>query len=126
MTDYCCTPDSGDCCGPGSWCCGKAGKHDHLARAPKPKPAWHDAIAVIAGPRDDRQVYALVNDGVWESSEHVLYSDELTGVTPLIVAEVTDEMVKRGAQASNPAGVRYLRPHEVREVLTAALGLDPA
>lgn len=29
MTDYCCTPDSGDCCGPGSWCCGKAGKHDH-------------------------------------------------------------------------------------------------
>lgn len=27
--DFCCTPDSGDCCGPGSWCCARAGKHSH-------------------------------------------------------------------------------------------------
>ena len=27
--DYCCTPDSGDCCGLGSWCCARAGKHEH-------------------------------------------------------------------------------------------------
>lgn len=27
--DWCCEPDSGDCCGPGSWCCSRAGKHDH-------------------------------------------------------------------------------------------------
>jgi hypothetical protein len=27
--DYCCTPDSGECCGPGSWCCARAGKHEH-------------------------------------------------------------------------------------------------
>lgn len=29
LADYCCTPDSGDCCGPGSWCCKRAGEHDH-------------------------------------------------------------------------------------------------
>lgn len=27
--DYCCEPDSGSCCGPGSWCCSHAGEHDH-------------------------------------------------------------------------------------------------
>ena len=27
--EYCCKPDSGDCCGPGSWCCKRAGKHTH-------------------------------------------------------------------------------------------------
>ena len=27
--DYCCEPDSGDCCGPGSWCCARAGEHAH-------------------------------------------------------------------------------------------------
>lgn len=31
--NYCCTPDSGDCCGPGSWCCSRAGKHDHPEEA---------------------------------------------------------------------------------------------
>ena len=34
MTEYddgnfCCQPDSGDCCGPGSRCCKRAGKHNH-------------------------------------------------------------------------------------------------
>lgn len=27
--EYCCTPDSGDCCGPGSWCCARSGEHEH-------------------------------------------------------------------------------------------------
>ena len=40
---------------------------------------------------------------------------------PLTPDDITDEMVRRGAQAETPAGTRYLRPHEVLEVLTAAL-----
>ena len=40
---------------------------------------------------------------------------------PLTPDAITDEMVRRGAQAETPAGTRYLRPHEVLEVLTAAL-----
>src|SRR5699024_2483478 len=45
---------------------------------------------------------------------------------PLTPDAITDEMVRRGAQVATPAGVRYLRPHEVREILTAALTEPPA
>ena len=44
---------------------------------------------------------------------------------PLTPDDITDEMVRRGAQAETPTGTRYLRPHEVLEVLTAAL-TEPA
>src|SRR5699024_12631349 len=44
---------------------------------------------------------------------------------PLTPDAITDEMVRRGAQVATPAGVRYLRPHEVREILTAALTEPP-
>src|SRR5699024_11068127 len=44
---------------------------------------------------------------------------------PLTPDDITDEMVRRGAQVATPAGVRYLRPHEVREILTAALTEPP-
>src|SRR5699024_8467405 len=44
---------------------------------------------------------------------------------PLTADDITDEMVRRGAQVATPAGVRYLRPHEVREILTAALTEPP-
>lgn len=27
--NYCCLPDSGQCCGLGSWCCSRAGRHSH-------------------------------------------------------------------------------------------------
>ena len=101
-----------------------------LARAPKPKPAWHDALAVLAGCKHDapdRGRGTFINDrsGQWLDESGERYdSDDLTDVTPLIKAEVTDEMVERGARVSTPAGVRYLHPSEVREVLTAALGLE--
>lgn len=33
----CCDPDSGQCCGEGSWCCKRAGEHEHDE---KPASAW--------------------------------------------------------------------------------------
>lgn len=99
-----------------------------LSRAPKPKPAWHDAKAVIASTDYcERQVWE--RDTTYENRWYGTAGDgavtrDLRDVTPLIEAKVTDEMVERGAQAGAPAGVRYLRPHEVREVLAAALGIE--
>lgn len=121
----------------GEWAPNIVGRHETvriLARAPKSKPAWHDAVAVIARVDDGSQTpdtsrVALLRD-VNEPGQWVrgycdnVYSDELFDVTPLIEAKVTREMVERGAQASTPAGVRYLRPYEVREVLNAALGIE--
>ena len=103
-----------------------------LARAPKPKPAWHDGIAVTATATDDlgdeiTAVWVREGDELWRSDEGgMVLREDLRDVTPLIEAKVTDEMVERGARASTPTGVRYLRPCEVREVLTAALGLETA
>ena len=101
-----------------------------LARAPKPKPAWHDAVAVIAEVHafDLPRVFVKGDDGIWNDAltGRGYSSDALSHVTPLIEAKVTDEMVERGAQASERAGVRYLHPSEVREIITAALGLESA
>ena len=101
-----------------------------LARAPK--PAWHDAVAVTATATDElgdeiTAVWVREGDELWRSDEGgMVLREDLRDVTPLIEAKVTDEMVERGARASTPTGVRYLRPCEVREVLTAALGLETA
>ena len=100
-----------------------------LARAPKPKPAWHDAPAVIAHTSiRDRRVFVNALDGEWLDADTGarLPAETLQAPVPLVEAKVTDEMVERGAQASTPAGVRYLRPFEVREVLTAAFGIETA
>lgn len=40
--NFCCRPDFGDCCGPGSWCCSRAGKHGH-PELDEPTPI-HDSI----------------------------------------------------------------------------------
>ena len=101
-----------------------------LARAPKPKPAWHDAVAVMArcsnAPEGHREPFirSEATRDVWAGEAGHARTEDLRDVTPLIEAKVTDEMVERGARASTPTGVRYLRPCEVREVLTAALGLE--
>ena len=101
-----------------------------LSRAPKPKPAWHDAPAVIASTDYcERQVWQrdTTYGTPWYGTEgDGAVTSDLRDVTPLIEAKVTDEMVERGARVSTPAGVRYLHPSEVREVLTAALGLETA
>lgn len=101
-----------------------------LHRVPASKPAWHGAVAVMArcsnAPEDHREPFIRsdATPDVWIGEAGYGYTDDLRDVTPLIEAKVTDEMVERGAQASTPAGVRYLRPSEVREVLTAALGIE--
>ena len=66
-----------------------------LARAPKPKPAWHDAVAVIAS-KDycERQVWE--RDTTYENRWYGTAGDravtsDLREVTPLIEAKVTDE-----------------------------------
>ena len=41
-----------------------------LARAPKPKPAWHDAVAVIAEVHafDLPRVFVKDDDGIWNDA----------------------------------------------------------
>ena len=96
-----------------------------LARAPKPKPAWHDAVAVIASTdRTERQVWEREGDGTYSGSAGDTADDfELRNVTPLIEAKVTDEMIDRildviAARFDNyPAGIG-------EELALAALGLE--
>ena len=99
-----------------------------LSRAPEPKPAWHDAVAVIARDRDARGAATGVwvqegKPGYWEGPEgDVLASDLLEDVTPLIEAKVTEAMIDRildviAARFDNyPAGIG-------EELALAALGL---
>ena len=107
-----------------------------LARAPKPKPAWHDAVAVIATRNRDhgyvRGVWANVGGGRWHGvNGGIVNADDLTDVTPLIEAKVTDETqdrVWRAIQKYTGEEERY-RPDYAEEIdayARAALGLDPA
>ncbi len=103
-----------------------------LARAPKPKPAWHDAMAVTATATDDlgdeiTAVWVREGDELWRSDEGgMVLRDDLRDVTPLIEAKVTDEMRDRVRDY-------YRIEHQVElprddvwlnELLTAALGLE--
>ena len=98
-----------------------------LSRAPKPKPAWHDAVAVIAHTDYcERQVWerdtthAIRWDGA--AGDGAITSD-LRDVTPLIEAKVTDAMIDRildviDARFDNyPAGIG-------EDLAVAALGLE--
>ena len=112
-----------------------------LARAPKPKPAWHDAAAIMARYDDTPTRYALLRDGDrWINvNDEDFMDDELEDVTPLIEAKVTDEMIERASHAVvnwtysprpetticldlGDKGSRAL----VGTILTAALGLEAA
>ena len=96
-----------------------------LARAPK--PAWHDAVAVMADApgRPERRVFIRdVEQGWWSDADSAYETDELAHVIPLIEAKVTDEMVERleghflnTANMALPEGL-------ARRMLTAALGLE--
>ena len=101
-----------------------------LARAPKPKPAWHDAVAVMAGysnaPGDHREPFirSEATRDVWAGEAGHARTEDLRDVTPLIEAKVTDEMVERleghflnTANMALPEGL-------ARRMLTAALGLE--
>ena len=102
-----------------------------LARAPKPKPAWHDAPAIIATCTDSdgdefTGVWTRDDDEYWWSEEgHTLHSDDLRNVTPLIEAKVTDEMVERAVDGAS-VWTSAMPNSLARAMLAAALGLDPA
>src|SRR5699024_5654188 len=105
-----------------------------LARAPKPKPAWHDAVAVIAETGDDDTRRAFVPQynaetgderlGTWADWQDGYDASELIDPVPLIEAKVADEMVERleghflnTANMALPEGL-------ARRMLHAALGLE--
>ena len=101
-----------------------------LARAPKPKPAWHDAVAVIAGTRDFGypRVFVKDDDGIWNDalSGRGHSPDALCNPTPLIEATVTAEMVLlAGGSLKRATGYDYAYAI-VKDALTAALGLETA
>ena len=101
-----------------------------LSRAPKPKPAWHNAPAVIAtGDSGDGDLFTGIwiphgSPERWECADVgiILGPERLYDVTPLIEAKVTDEMVERGRDI----GVKGKMPDPelVRRILTAALGVE--
>ena len=106
-----------------------------LARAPEPKPAWHDAPAVIAtGDAGDGDwiTGVWVPDGTperWESAETgiILRCEGLSDVVPLIEAKVTDEMVARAMAFWDPNCPGEYDADDIqwaREFITAALGLE--
>ena len=119
-------------------------RHQHpstriLARAPK--PAWHDAVAVIAHTAcfSERRPFALTHteDVLDPYNAEWVTLDDLIDPVPLIEAKVTDEMVERGAQAAwaSEMGNRWdsawedekdITRNTVRTALTAALGLETA
>ncbi len=102
-----------------------------LARAPKPKPAWHDAKAVIASTDYcERQMWERDSFGWCGTAGDTANTEDLRDVTPLIEAKVTDEMVLHALNTSMgldwPALASF-HPGEVEDMrcaLTAALGLE--
>ena len=98
-----------------------------LARAPK--PAWHDAVAVMADTpgRPERRVFIRdVEQGWWSDADSSYETDELAHVTPLIEAKVTDAMVKRARAQSMKWEFGGISENAARAMLTAALGLETA
>lgn len=70
-----------------------------------PKPAWHDAVAVVArsanAPAGHREPFirSEATPGVWIGEGGYGYSDDLRDVTPLIEAKVTDEQARKALTA---------------------------
>ena len=100
-----------------------------LSRAPIPKPAWHDAVAVVIARIERREVcVSMPGLGTWVNplNDHELSTTiiEKYDPTPLIEAKVTDEMIERGYYAENTAPDGLSGPQCVRRILTAALGLE--
>ena len=105
-----------------------------LARAPKPKPAWHDAVAVIAHTDDGhiRQVWERDGDtGYWCGTEgYLVRTEKLRDVTPLIEAKVTDETARTVLDRYYETETGHDWPEDtialMRLAVTAALGLESA
>lgn len=103
-----------------------------LHRAPAPKPAWHNAVAVIAShvDSDHRSTWTpdpyLIN--WWTTDDDARHADDLRNVTPLIEAKVTDEMCDRVRDYYRTEQHVELPRDDVwlNDLLTVALGVDPA
>ena len=103
-----------------------------LARAPKPKPAWHDAVAVMArcsnAPEGHREPFirSEATRDVWAGEAGHARTEDLRDVAPLIEAKVTDAMVKRARAQSMKWEFGGISENAARAMLTAALGLETA
>ena len=101
-----------------------------LARSPK--PAWHDAVAVMArcsnAPEDHREPFirSEATPGVWIGEGGYGYADDLRDVTPLIEAKVAGEMVESAREEAKRHARVYWERSLVSRMLTAALGLETA
>ena len=106
-----------------------------LARAPKPKPTWHDAPAVTAKGREDwDHVEAFSrNDDYdpprWIDNQGITYTaEQLSEVTPLIEAKVTDETARTVLDRYYETETGHDWPEDtialMRLAVTAALGLE--
>ena len=104
-----------------------------LARAPEPKPAWCDAVAVIAHTArfSERRPFALTHteDVLDPYNTEWTTRDDLIDPTPLIEAKVTDEAMQRVFNALDPAVNKRLSMTKedeeyVRYIVAAALGLE--
>ena len=105
-----------------------------LSRAPKPKPAWHDAVAVIAHTArfSERRPFALTHteDVLDPYNTEWITRDDLLDPAPLIEAKVTDEMILAALNASTGLDMLTVTSfkrdeiEDMRYALTAALGLE--
>ena len=106
-----------------------------LSRAPKPKPAWHDAAAVVGrcsiAPEGNREVFikSEATPDVWIGEGGYGYTDDLRDVTPLIEAKVTDEARDRVWDELVHHGLIDPQKHRpsqgwTADVVHAALGLE--
>ena len=101
-----------------------------LDRAPIPKPAWHDAPAVIASHVDSAHRSTWTPDpivpGMWTTDDDQRDATDLRDVTPLIEAKVTDGMVERASGALRELYGTHDNGDSAAEIITAALGLETA
>ena len=99
-----------------------------LARAPK--PAWHDAVAVMArcsnAPEGHREPFirSEATRDVWAGEAGHARTEDLRDVTPLIEAKVTGEMVESAREEAKRHARVYWERSLVSRMLTAALGLE--
>ena len=104
-----------------------------LARAPEPKPAWHDAVAVMAETKDDdiRRAFVPQYDtetgeervDTWADWQGAYDAADLIDPTPLIEAKVTDEQVNRVDDLFRAFyGTSTLTA--ARELVAAAFGIE--
>ena len=110
----------------------RQGIYNALRRAPKPKPAWHDAVAVIAHTDDGhiRQVWERGHVAELLGAHQVALgaAPVARAVTPLIEAKVTDETARTVLDRYYETEAGHDWPDDtvalMRLAITAALGLE--